>query len=228
MCDQDDVWLPTKLERMSREFVDPDVMAAIHSVTLVDSEPQPLKHEATHWYHNGVYQPLTTNPSYLPYGMSMLARRNLFTWIDPEHMGSFESATKGHDRWTWFLAATLGKIVGVQDRLALYRQHTSNLFGAPPPALYRISIRQSRKTGATPYEFCAERAAKLAEKLDKLSPDAPLLISARSKKGSHQPKGQSPPDMKMAISGGYGSAKNGGLGTKSVLKDFYSAILQSL
>ena len=37
-----------------------------------------------------------------------------------------------HDQWFFFLALAFGKIVYIDDSLALYRQHGRNLFGAEP------------------------------------------------------------------------------------------------
>jgi hypothetical protein len=37
-----------------------------------------------------------------------------------------------HDQWMWFLASIFGKIACIPDRLALYRQHDRNVYGAGP------------------------------------------------------------------------------------------------
>jgi len=41
-CDQDDLWLPNKLEIMSKEFTNPNVMLATHTLTVCDSKLKPI------------------------------------------------------------------------------------------------------------------------------------------------------------------------------------------
>ena len=92
LCDQDDVWMPNKLERLSSAFSDDDVLLAIHNVTLVDSNLKIIPGASEkQWYHEGTYAPLTTDPAYTAYGMSLMVRRDILNWIDPAEVRSFET-----------------------------------------------------------------------------------------------------------------------------------------
>jgi glycosyltransferase involved in cell wall biosynthesis len=247
MCDQDDVWLPKKLELTSRPFEDPSVMAAIHSVALVDSDLRTLSAEAPrHWHLRGVYKPLTISPWYSPYGMSTLVRRELFSWVDPEELYAIEPHVMGHDVWAWFLASVFGNIVGIRDQLALYRQHEQNLCGAPPPEGISVSLKRAAIKGRNHYLDLAGRATMRARKLERISPAAPPFIKERAKTGTSyylkladllykRAALYTIPDRLrrrrlltgIAFSGGYKSLTRGGLGSRAFLKDIYNCILRN-
>ena len=52
LADQDDVWLPGKVERMLAEFDDPACLVAVHDAALVDAEGKPLGQTAFALRHN--------------------------------------------------------------------------------------------------------------------------------------------------------------------------------
>lgn len=53
LADQDDVWLPGKVERMLAEFDDPGCLVAVHDAALVDAEGKPLGQTAFALRHSG-------------------------------------------------------------------------------------------------------------------------------------------------------------------------------
>jgi hypothetical protein len=61
-------------------------------------------------------------------GFSMMIRKDTLSLVDsanrPERLS-------GHDHWAWFLAASTGRIVMIEDVLTHYRHHETNVFGAP-------------------------------------------------------------------------------------------------
>lgn len=174
-CDQDDVWMRNKLERMLRKFADPDVLLAIHAVTVVDKDLKPVDATSSHWSCRGIYPPLTWDPWYLAYGMSMMVRREIFRWIETCE------EDLGHDAFAWFVAGALGKIVGIREQLALYRQHDSNVFGAPQEATMPALIRRSTSTGVSHYLNSARIARGRATRFENVSASAPADILNRAK-----------------------------------------------
>jgi Glycosyl transferase family 2 len=245
-CDQDDVWMPNKLERLSSVFTDDDVLLAIHKVTPVDGSLQPIPGVSKkHWYHEGTYEPLTADPAYMAYGMSLMIRRDILTWIDPAEASSLGDAF-GHDLWLWFVATSLGKIVGLSEELALYRQHAANVFGAVKSTSQKEQATVSRRTGATHYTSSELMSLELARKLTQIRPDAPDNIRRRAQEASgffrkralfyrlradlygdadrRQRVGTA---IQLLRSGGYRPIRRQGLGRKALLKDVAISLIKN-
>lgn len=123
LCDQDDYWLPEKLERQ---------LAAIGNYPLLYCDST-LANETLQPTH----ERLSTRVNYIDfhsclqqavfcriYGHTMLATKELiqkaipFLHIIP------------HDWWICYLASAHGGIKCLNQPLALYRQHSNNVFGA--------------------------------------------------------------------------------------------------
>jgi glycosyltransferase involved in cell wall biosynthesis len=246
-CDQDDVWMPNKLERLSSAFSDDDVLLAIHNVTLVDGDLKSIPGASNkHWYHEGTYGPLTTDPAYMAYGMSLMVRRNILDWIDPAEVGSFEERTFGHDLWLWFVATSLGKIVGLSEELALYRQHAANVFGALKSESKKEGVAVSRRTGSAHYIRIESMSLELGGKLAKIRPDAPEKIKLRAHEaGDFYRKRAMFYRLRAALygranrwqrvgvaarllrSGGYLPIHRQGLGRKALVKDIAISLIRN-
>ena len=245
-CDQDDVWMPNKLERLSTAFTDNDVLLAMHRVKFVDSNLQTIP-GASHrrGYYEGTYDPLTTHPDYLAYGMSLMIRRDLVTWLSPSEAGSFGHYF-GHDTWLWFVATSLGKIVGLPEELTLYRQHAANVFGATLPASVKKQFSVARRTGAADYITYAAMYMELGSKLSQINPDAPERIKRRAQDASDYYKkramfferraglyGKTNRNQRVGTlihllkSGAYRPIDSQGLGRKALLKDVAISLIKN-
>lgn len=146
-CDQDDVWLDTKLELCSTEFIDPEVLLCVHSGELWKDGVQ-TGVKCPGYDRRQVYPPLTIYPLLSSYGFAMVVRRSLLTITDNGIRVPVDDPM-AHDQWIWFLSSIFGKIVLMPDVLVLYRQHDVNLFGgvavAPGNALVNIvAVRDHR------------------------------------------------------------------------------------
>jgi glycosyltransferase involved in cell wall biosynthesis len=245
-CDQDDVWMPNKLERLSAAFTDEDVLLAMHRVRFVDSNLQIIP-GALHkrGYYEGTYSPLTTDPYYLAYGMSLMIRRDLLTWLNPSEAGSF-GHYYGHDTWLWFVATSLGKIVGLPEELTLYRQHAANVFGATLPDSLKKQFSVARRTGAANYIVNGAMYLELASKLTHIHPDAPERIKRRAQDASDHYKkramffqrraglyGKTNRNQRIGTviellkSGAYRPIDSQGLGRKAFLKDVAISLIKN-
>jgi glycosyltransferase involved in cell wall biosynthesis len=244
-CDQDDVWMPNKLERLSVAFTDNDVLLAMHRVTLVDANLQTIPGASNNLkYYQGTYEPLTTDPDYLAYGMSLMIRRDLLAWLSPSEGGSFGHYF-GHDTWLWFVATSLGKIVGLPEELTLYRQHTSNVFGATQAASVKEQASVARRTGAGDYTNYGVMSMELGSRLTHIHPDAPERIKRRAQVASdfykkramfyrrraslygktnrYQRIGTA---LQLLKSGAYRPIDSQGLGRKALLKDVAISLIK--
>lgn len=118
LCDQDDVWLPNKLERMLEIFTSrPDIVLAIHDLEFCDENLSPI-------------------------GQTKIERMSAGQDIQQDYVVGMATAIRGdflrlclpipdlpgvtHDRWLHDCAlAVNGKLV-VKEVLALYRRHGQN------------------------------------------------------------------------------------------------------
>ena len=150
-CDQDDVWMPNKLELCARRLQDDDSLIALHALTVTDEMLRPT---GLHWTQGAdvdrVFEPLEMDPYHEGWGNSIVFRRSLVHLIDrrlrppqPEN----GALPLSHDTWIYMLAAALGRVSIIATPLILYRQHGNNVFGVTAPArLSRLaSLTQVRK-----------------------------------------------------------------------------------
>lgn len=254
-CDQDDVWHEQKLERCAAALCSaPDRLLAVHAAEFVDADLRPLRTR----YARGpmrlftarrrgrprVVDPLRLDPFWVPSGYTMVFRARLGRDVDwrQRPLSHMVDGPMPHDQWIYFLAIVLGRIVLLPERLALYRQHGANLFGADARAT-RERVEHAARTGATTYEYSASRAAGYAEFLRALAQDTALSLGTvdlnrleegakwyarlgtriRSRARLYQPGSSSLSRLRqmarMVGRGDYGSRDQGGLGLLSFAKD---------
>jgi len=249
-CDQDDVWMDNKLERVSREFVDPDVMLVVHSVQVVDGALNPrADNTGSHWSYHGTYAPLTTNPWYVLFGMSTVVRRAIYDHIDwrerPEHPID-PGFPMSHDTWAWFVATSLGKVVALDDQLVMYRQHDDQSCGVAPDRDVAQKVKMAKAAGETHYRRMARAASGRADKMRHVARAAPLPIRERAaaaavyyrKLGDRLQRradlyGAATSTLRRAgtvirllMSGAYRPLDHGGLGHRALLKDVHATVFR--
>jgi glycosyltransferase involved in cell wall biosynthesis len=134
LCDQDDVWMPHKLEIMESKFLEStDIGAVFSDGDVVDENLKPLGY--TLWEHIGFHhgkrekmkdgnQLMVLLKHVIATGATLVFRNSLKEYILPIPSGWV------HDAWIALLAAT-GKCLGfIPAPLILYRQHGNNQIGA--------------------------------------------------------------------------------------------------
>ncbi len=133
-CDQDDVWLPEKLEKLaaclqgcSGENNDSPVL--VHAnLELVDDNLEStgksyLQHQGLKLTHADQYRTLLVQ-NYIP-GCSMLFSTDLLSRALP-----IPDSAVMHDWWLALIASLTGKICFEPSTTVLYRQHKGNLVGS--------------------------------------------------------------------------------------------------
>ncbi len=178
--DQDDVWMPEKLARCREEFEkDRDVLLVVHS-RQIGEWVRPGWVRRGKPVIRGVRRREVHTPTTLPFWISapgyacVVSRRVLeigdaLATTLPGVFGRFS----GHDTWTTFLAAAIGKVVLIPDVLVQYRQHHEQLAGAPPPQTRASRVRKSAERSQLDVEpqvtrafFRASLLTHLAAQLD--------------------------------------------------------------
>lgn len=142
LCDQDDVWTPDKLERLTGRAIQLERSGCaapylVHSdLELADAELRGLgisylEHQGLKLPESGQYRTLLVQ-NYIP-GCSMLFSRDLLDLALP-----VPGEAVMHDWWLALLASAAGSLDFEPSRTVLYRQHSGNQLGSAP--------RLSRKT----------------------------------------------------------------------------------
>ena len=135
LSDQDDVWLPNKLEQIEKIFLGrPRLQMAFSDAEVVDAELRPLGYSL--WesvgFNRRLQGPFTRGNDFLT-----LARGNVVTGATmafrTEHRDLILPIPNLwiHDAWIALLLAGVGQTAFLEDRLILYRQHANNQIGAP-------------------------------------------------------------------------------------------------
>ncbi len=142
-CDQDDAWLPHKLEAQIKRLQKDRSLLALHRLVITDVA---LKPTGDIWDQGIVgdfdFEPLELMPYCTGWGNSMLFDRKL-VHLTPRQSrpGQPESSLPlSHDTWVYVLAAGVGKVSHLLEPLLLYRQHDSSTYGIKSMPL-RIKIR---------------------------------------------------------------------------------------
>ncbi len=170
-CDQDDVWLPYKLERCADLIARlPKVDLLSHSAMRTDEVLNRLPGCFPDHGKVTVTGPLGNKPlSVLP-GFSLLVRRSLFDLVDYSDRPRSLSGTGDLQTHDWFvcnIANAYGHTVRIPDRLVLYRRHGQSVSGDPATRvpwrnLWATTVRNRSEHG----RLLAQRAVYAREHRD--------------------------------------------------------------
>ena len=122
-CDQDDIWSPTKLERLTAA-ARPATMLVYADSELIGADGRPLGARVS----DRLTMIEGSDPRVFALancvsGHAMLVRRSVLETALPLPAGVY------YDRWLAFVAANLGRIGYVDAPLVRFRQHASNASG---------------------------------------------------------------------------------------------------
>lgn len=138
LADQDDVWLPSKLEACVSRLAADDSLMALHTSTIVDRTLRPIGELKQGIRGDAVLEPLSLHPyDGFGWGHTLVFRKDLLTRLPTEQRPMTPGGDKrlSHDVWFYVLAAGLGRVSHVDKALVLYRQHGGNVAGAAPLTL---------------------------------------------------------------------------------------------
>ncbi|NJC05049.1 hypothetical protein GGQ97_000842 [Sphingomonas kaistensis] len=157
-CDQDDVWLPRKLELGAGRVEADDSMLSLHTLTVTDELLRPTGFEWDQGIErDAVHQALELDPYATGWGNSMVFRRELLRLV-PREVRPGQPNGRGkplsHDTWIYMLAAAFGRVSWLKQPLLLYRQHGgAATVSARPPSrrsllgLAHVPIEEYRAQG---------------------------------------------------------------------------------
>ena len=149
LSDQDDVWLPEKLERQAGAFRGrPEVGAVFSDAELVDGELRPLGR--TMFEVTG-FTPSRRRRLQAGHGLEILVAHSVVCGATLAFRSSFRDVllpipTSGlHDLWIAGLMVSAADVVALPEPLIRYRQHGANQIGAPAQGLRaRLAVRRQQ------------------------------------------------------------------------------------
>lgn len=133
-CDQDDVWLPDKIDVCVRFFATHDIRLLIHAAQPVDERLQPVGRPYPPVSGTCVVPPLRADPWRMAPGFALVMDRALLEladWRSRPPSRDLNGQPMDFDEWFYFLAWAVGAVGFVDRSLVLYRQHGGNVSGAP-------------------------------------------------------------------------------------------------
>lgn len=133
-CDQDDIWLPRKLESCLKLFDNDEVLLVYHNATVVGEDRKPIGTLAFQAAPKLINSPLTIGPWMFGNGFTNVIDKSLLRYMDfwPRSQNFFHIGVREtHDNWFPYLAGVLGKIGYISAPLALYRRHQATATVVP-------------------------------------------------------------------------------------------------
>jgi hypothetical protein len=154
--DQDDVWDPRKLEVSEKSLVSSGAAVASHSATVTDEKLNSLRRRFPNYRSDVVLHRLEGNPWFVMSGFTMLVRREVLDHIAwaTRPLSHQSGVAMGPDHAVTLVSFASMKRVLISESLALYRQHSSNLAGAPRA----LALRESMRIGRDEYRADAQCA----------------------------------------------------------------------
>lgn len=180
LSDQDDVWYPTKLQRLA-EAMESEMDLVFSDADIVDEGLRPLGYRLWEAMQFG-----SREQRCVVDGMAydVLLRRNVVTGATM----AFRAHLRGvvlpippawvHDGWIALLAAANGRITLVKDRLIAYRQHAQNQIGARRQG-YSQQFKMKFSTQTTVFVSLVEQYAGALERQKLLRMESSNCVQTR-------------------------------------------------
>lgn len=132
-CDQDDIWLPTKVAEVSAAFARDEVLFVYHNAEMFGNDGSRMGLVFDDERQLRRVEPGNPNVFQIVRGCTQAYRRVLHAydhlWPQSRDIWSPDVEPDAHDLWYPFLGVALGEAVYLPRPLMLYRQHTANTSG---------------------------------------------------------------------------------------------------
>ncbi len=137
-ADQDDIWMPEKVEMLRKQFQEKDVAVVIHDARLTDAELNEIA-PSTFELRGGARTTFWGNFIRLSFIGCCMAFRSIYKNV----ITPIPTIYRSHDWWTGcMLACGKTKIVAIDKPLILHRIHDSNETPKKRPGLvYQLQVR---------------------------------------------------------------------------------------
>lgn len=200
LCDQDDLWLPDRLELMVAEFVSHAELTLLHSdARLVDEWGNPLGGNLSQAIElsSGERRQIHSGGA-----LGVLLRRNVVTGATTMFRRSLLDAAVPfpeawvHDEWLAIVAAITGRVDFLPEVLTDYRQHASNQIGATESTL-ADKVGRIREPRATRNRRLLARAESLETRVEEMQGVSELVRGLAAGKRRHEQARSDLPDARL-------------------------------
>ncbi len=180
-CDQDDVWLPNKIEQTQntmteKEKLNPTIPLLIHTDLQVVDENLALI-DSSYWSYQNI------NPGYD--SLNRLLIQNIITGCTVVINRALAEITLPlsrdaimHDWWLGLIAASLGKIEALPQSTVKYRQHSANDIGASAFNLSTILDKAHMLFSFSLDKYTKQANSFLSHYSDRLSTEQKKMLEA--------------------------------------------------
>lgn len=189
-CDQDDVWLPSKIERAAEAIAgNPGLTLILQNAYICDGD---LRHEGRIFpdvISPGLYGERSQSGFWVWPGFLQTVRSELFYLASVKPLpANYYPGDKllTHDKWSCLVANALGGVQVIGAPVALYRRHSTALTGDWSRQTSTQKVSKALSVGSSQYDFLADVAKQTAVYLREMAAFADanvgeaLLRSARS------------------------------------------------
>ena len=122
LSDQDDVWLPSKVQKIIEIFQQyPDITLVLSDAQIIDSESQITANSFFKIRGKFVANPLSNIIKNKYHGCTLAFRREIVEMFLP-----FPADTPMHDMWIGIVNAIYGKVFYIDEPLIQHRRHDNN------------------------------------------------------------------------------------------------------
>lgn len=131
LCDQDDVWLPDKIEKTMQEMKrvegeEKEAAIVFTDAKVVDAQLTP---QGTSFYKRSRYKLNQMGLSYMLMENKLIGCTIMLNYKIKEKITAVPTSARMHDWWIALIGAAFGKIAFLEEETILYRQHGSNVVG---------------------------------------------------------------------------------------------------
>lgn len=148
-CDQDDVWMPHKIERTleamkekEQEIGENQAIAVFTDAKVVDGVMRTL---ADSFFRHTGLQAQNHDLAHLLIENKLIGCTMMFNRAVANKMRKMPTRARYHDWWIALIAAAFGEIVYVDEPTINYRQHARNVVGGKTYAKYTVERLLSLK-----------------------------------------------------------------------------------
>lgn len=184
LADQDDVWLPQKLERIHATFSrDPKLGFAFSNADVVDKNRKPKGYRL--WDAIGF-----SSRERKRFGFATLLRRNRVTGATLAFHSRFRDLllpipTKWHhDAWIALLLSAIAPCVAIDEPLILYRQHANQQIGGDKRS-FGEQFRKAQHITAETYRDVRDRFEEARQRLSQVPGVRSEVLRALQEKCDH-------------------------------------------
>jgi glycosyltransferase involved in cell wall biosynthesis len=164
LADQDNVWLPEKLERIMVAFAkNPRLGAVFSDAVVVDANLKPVGY---HLWESQRFTSAYQKAVRQGHAFEVLIRHNMVNGMTMAFLAKYRDLllpipeTWIHDAWIALMLSAVSELTTLEEPLVLYRQHSNNQMGASGirKGLFRSKRQRKRRPDVAPID---KHAAKI-------------------------------------------------------------------